>query len=196
MPRIYVADLASYNNGVLHGAWFDLTDYSDVDDLKADIQEKVLMTSKFPNVLVECPECEGLSDEDNPCERCNNKGEVLSSEEYAIHVYDDISGEWGEYPNLEKLLEYVKMVEEHGEAWNAFIKMVGAGYDITEDVFNSAYVGQYDSEADFAEEYAFESGRIDKDSSIIGWIDWQHVWDYEYQHDFSFEDGYVFRRDF
>lgn len=166
MSRIYVADLASYNNGVLHGAWFDLTTYSDVDDLKADIQTQVIETSKF------------------------------AGEEYAIHDYDGISGEWGEYPDLEKLLEHVKMVEEHGEAWNAFIEMVGTHYSATEDDFNSTYVGQYDSEADFAEEFAFESGRIDKDSSIIGWIDWQHVWDYEYQYDFNFENGYVFRRDF
>jgi len=35
-PRIYVACLASYNLGLLHGAWIDAS--QDVDDLEADIQ--------------------------------------------------------------------------------------------------------------------------------------------------------------
>lgn len=37
--NIYVADLERYNAGYLVGEWFDLDAYSDVDDLKADIQK-------------------------------------------------------------------------------------------------------------------------------------------------------------
>lgn len=35
-PRIYVADLAAYNNGVLHGVWIDATD--EVDEIWAQIR--------------------------------------------------------------------------------------------------------------------------------------------------------------
>jgi antirestriction protein len=36
-PRIYVADLAAYNAGILHGAWIDAT--QDEDDIRAEIQQ-------------------------------------------------------------------------------------------------------------------------------------------------------------
>jgi len=35
--RIYVADLAAYNNGILHGAWIDAT--LDIDDIWSAVQE-------------------------------------------------------------------------------------------------------------------------------------------------------------
>lgn len=35
--RIYVADLAEYNNGNLRGEWLTVTDFADVEDLKAHI---------------------------------------------------------------------------------------------------------------------------------------------------------------
>ena len=40
-PRIYVADLEAYNNGVLKGEFLDLDDYSDADELMDAIQEVV-----------------------------------------------------------------------------------------------------------------------------------------------------------
>jgi antirestriction protein len=56
--RIYVACLASYNNGVLHGTWIE-TEGMDADDLYAEIRDKVYLTSRFPNVMITCPDCEG-----------------------------------------------------------------------------------------------------------------------------------------
>ena len=40
-PKIYVADLEAYNNGVLKGEWLDLDDYSDADELMDAIEEVV-----------------------------------------------------------------------------------------------------------------------------------------------------------
>jgi antirestriction protein len=57
--RIYVACLASYNNGVLHGTWIDTEGVTDADDIHNEVRDKVLLTSRFPNVLVTCPDCEG-----------------------------------------------------------------------------------------------------------------------------------------
>lgn len=34
-PSIYIADLAAYNNGILHGTWIDAT--QDIDDIQAHI---------------------------------------------------------------------------------------------------------------------------------------------------------------
>ena len=41
-PKIYVACLAAYNNGYLHGAWINA--YQDIDDLYADVK-KILASS-------------------------------------------------------------------------------------------------------------------------------------------------------
>ena len=45
-PRIYVACLASYNSGILHGAWFDAS--SDVDEMQSAI-DAVLKSSPVPD---------------------------------------------------------------------------------------------------------------------------------------------------
>ena len=47
--RFYAACLASYNNGVLHGAWIDAS--PDVDDMQPEV-DAMLQASKFPSVLV------------------------------------------------------------------------------------------------------------------------------------------------
>lgn len=45
-PKIYVADLAAYNNGILHGCWIDVT--LDIEDIKTAISE-MLEESPEPN---------------------------------------------------------------------------------------------------------------------------------------------------
>ena len=45
---VYVACLASYNAGKGYGAWFDLDDYSDLDELGAVVNE-MLSNSPVPN---------------------------------------------------------------------------------------------------------------------------------------------------
>ena len=49
IPRIYIACLASYNNGKLHGAWIDIDEDTEEDELVEEIKEKVLETSPTPN---------------------------------------------------------------------------------------------------------------------------------------------------
>lgn len=45
-PRIYVASLSDYNNGILHGTWIDLSGKS-VEDVEEEIKE-MLKASKDP----------------------------------------------------------------------------------------------------------------------------------------------------
>jgi antirestriction protein len=45
-PAIYVASLADYNNGILHGAWIDAA--QDPEDIQADI-DAILASSREPN---------------------------------------------------------------------------------------------------------------------------------------------------
>ncbi|QDK03161.1 ArdA-like antirestriction protein [Mycobacterium phage SydNat] len=43
MARIYIADLAAYNNGDLVGKWIDLDQFSDVEELEWEIKTHVLL---------------------------------------------------------------------------------------------------------------------------------------------------------
>lgn len=52
--RIYVACLASYNNGVLHGRWIDAD--SDVDAMGAEVAA-ILRASPYPNVTRQAWRC-------------------------------------------------------------------------------------------------------------------------------------------
>lgn len=162
--KMYVACLASYNAGRHHGEWFDLQDYFCCEDLEADIAVKVLETSPVPG-----------------------------AEEWAAHDYDGVHG-FGEYPNLDELLEYVRLIAAHGDAWQAFTAYEGKG--VSEEDFMSAYLGQYDSEAAFAEEWACEVHGLTGQESFFSWIDWQRAWDADLQHSFVYTEGYVFRRHF
>ena len=45
-PRIYIADLAAYNNGILHGAWVDAT--QELDDIQDQINA-ILKASPIEN---------------------------------------------------------------------------------------------------------------------------------------------------
>ena len=65
--RIYASSLSDYNAGILHGAWFDLTNYNDSEELYDAIKKQVLETSPTAHE-------EGLK----------------AAEEFAIHDYDGI----------------------------------------------------------------------------------------------------------
>lgn len=164
--RMYAACLASYNNGVLHGEWFDLEDYSDKEELLKDIEDRVLRTSPYPNVTVECRVCCGSGDMGEgpvwPCEACAGRGKVPSSEEWAAHDYDGEGlGGFGEYPDLDKLLEHVRLVSDHGDAWLAYVEWQGAS-NATEDNFRDCHLGECKSARDYFEEQLEETGELDK----------------------------------
>lgn len=97
MIKIYVACLASYNNGFLFGQWFDLDDFSDKDQLLEAIHEKILNAPENPSRL--------------------KYGE--EPEEWSVHDYDtDCTGlDKSEYPDLEELIEINHLLgETNGKA--------------------------------------------------------------------------------
>lgn len=158
MPRIYVACLASYNNGRLHGEWLDL---DDIDEVREGIA-KVLRESPYPNVEVECPECRGTGRDRHTyainCRVCHRKGTVPSAEEYAVHDYDGVPGSWGEHPDLEKLVEFARLYEEHGEAFALFVDDEGG--EVDEERFLDRYQGTHDTEAAWAEQFLEDTGGL------------------------------------
>lgn len=83
---------------------------------------------------------------------------------------------------------YDELCESYGEdAVNAFL-------EIWEDSdlhgFEDAYQGIYDSEADFAEQFATDCYGLNVPSFVV--IDWQATWDQGLRYDYEFVNGYVF----
>lgn len=77
------------------------------------------------------------------------------AEEWAFMDYEYVPSAFGENPDLEKLCEYARLYNEHGEAITAFIEIFGVD-DLSEDKFDDCYRGSWDSFEDYADEYADE----------------------------------------
>jgi antirestriction protein len=148
-PRFYAACLASYNNGVLHGAWIDAS--TDTGEMAAAIAE-MLRASRFPNVTVAHPE---------------TGEQVPSAEEYAIHDYDGLPSSFGEYAGLDKIAEYVELLEaaeECGLPPEVVAKVAdNFGGNVSEaiDAIEDHFLGCHDSLTAYAESYVEESGMLD-----------------------------------
>ncbi|MBB5357555.1 antirestriction protein [Rhodanobacter sp. ANJX3] len=192
-----MASLSDYNAGLLLGEWIDL-DGKDADDVQGEIAA-MLRTSKHPNVSVACPICEGtkehhhpLTDLHNyasvvPCLYCKGTGKVPSAEEWSIHDYDDCP-DMGENPSLEDLCEQVRLVEEHGDAWRAYIEWRHVN-DVSESDFEDCRAGEADSEEDWIDNFLEETGVLDEmPENLRSYFDSsRYLRDMELNGDVSFE---------
>lgn len=139
--RIYVACLASYNNGVLHGAWIDV-DGKDADELQEEINA-ILRSSPYPNVTVE-----------------HEGKRVPSAEEWAIHDHEgfaDLIEEYTSMQDIAALAEALNNGETSRFAVHWLIKDIGLSIadacEKAEDV--SIYQSEaWDLAADYCEEMA------------------------------------------
>lgn len=156
--RLYVACLASYNAGTLHGAWIEGEDLEDLDCLKEAI-EAVLEASPEPG-----------------------------AEEYAIHDHeglpDFLAGEW---PNLSDVVDYCQQLTDCEDSAQhlAYRKVCENERRVMtrEDALES-YVGWYESEADFVEDLYRNSFEVNSDlETVLRHVDWQQLWECEYECD-------------
>ena len=127
-PKIYVACLAAYNNGKLHGKWIDAD--QEPDAIHEEIQE-MLKSSPEP-----------------------------MAEEWAIHDYEGFEGlSISEYESIEDVARFAQLIEEHGEAFSAYAGHIGTDY-ATEEGFQEAYQGKWDSEEAYGENLMDETMEI------------------------------------
>ena len=86
--------------------------------------------------------------------------------------------------------EYVQLIDDYSEeAVTAFLE--------NEDIsclssFSEAYMGEYDSGAEFAQQIAEDCCEIPREMSSWIEIDWQASWE-NLEYDYSIVDGHVFR---
>ena len=170
--KIYVASLADYNAGRLHGAWINLEDFSDADDVLTHISETILATS---------PEAAATG---------------MPAEEWAIHDYEDAPDKFGEFESLETLMDiqfWINKLQENGadfEAIAAYCDFFGSD---TLDHFEDRYHGEWESEEDYAEDLLESCGYLKEMPENL-----RYYFNYEkfardlFISDYVFLDGYVF----
>ncbi|QDH93040.1 ArdA-like antirestriction protein [Mycobacterium phage Stephig9] len=136
MARIYVADLAAYNAGVLHGEWIDLNG-RDSEEVWAEVKAMLaegqkLYVSKTLGV----------------------------HEEWAIHDYEGFGSlRIGEYEDIDLLIDLADALEKRGEPFEAWLsEIIGdigyfASVSDAEDQFEDRFLGAVTKE-DYAYDYA------------------------------------------
>jgi antirestriction protein len=114
-PLIYVASLADYVNGSLHGEWIDATQAPE------EIYEQV------QRMLARSP--------------LAKSGEAV--EEWAIHDYDGFGRlRIGEYESFEAVSRHARAIAEHGPAYTAWHEWSG---EDDPERFREDYLGTFDS---------------------------------------------------
>lgn len=128
-PRIYVASLADYNEGRLHGAWIDAAQTS------SEIMDAVRAMLR-----------------DSPS---------LGAEEWAIHDYEGFGPlSIHEYEDFETVARVAAGIVEHGEGFGAYAEFIDCDADLL-DGYEDAYMGEYESGAELAEELLEGSGIVE-----------------------------------
>lgn len=87
--------------------------------------------------------------------------------------------------------DYDRLVDIYSQdAVDAFIELYG---EDCLDSFEDAYQGEYDSEADFAEQFTTD---VYGDIPAYVVVDWEATWNSNLSYDFDFEGGFIFNRNF
>ena len=123
--RIYVACLAAYNNGYLHGKWIDAT--QDMDDIQDELKE-MLKTS--------------------PLEEEAEEYAIHDFEGYGSYRLS-------EYEGLESAHEIACFIEEHGELGAevlSYISDMGEAKKMLEENYNGCYSSLADYAQELTEE--------------------------------------------
>lgn len=149
-PRIYVACLAAYNNGKLHGEWIDAN--QDADDLWKAINA-ILAKSPEPGAeewaIHDYEGFEGIELGENP---------DIAFVSKLAEIIDDKNGE--------------VITRLHSHLGNA--KTVD-GLDETKEYFEEHYAGAFKSLEDWAYEFAMDTQGKDSLGSYASYIDWERV---------------------
>jgi len=172
-PKIYVACLASYNQGMLHGDWIDLTDCKEFNDLQQKV-DQIIKSSK-----------------------------AFGAEEVAIHDYDNFLdlGEYPDFQKLFEVYQAINNSEIDNAILYAHIERnFGVDYFLENPdqilQIEDSYVGDWQDFKEYAEHYAYE---VDEFQSIPEhmqhWFDWEsYSQDLSYNHDcvdILDDNGYV-----
>lgn len=169
-PRVYVACLASYNDGILHGAWVDAVD---ADEIQEGI-DRVLFTSPRPNVT-RCKTCKQTLQHNGTwgrvCDSTDGAHDPApSAEEHAFHDYDGFGAAApGEYASVSEVAEIGAFIAEHGAIGVALLSHVCVCRDLdrARELMSDGYRGAWHSLEEYAENFLEDTGAFQGASDTL-----------------------------
>lgn len=169
--KIYVGTYGQYNSGSLFGKWFDLSEYSDAEELFEAIAEY-------------------HKDEHDPEYMIQDVDTDLKF----VHSY---IGECSGQDDIQRLYDFFEECEESHLDMDIITAYCDAfGYKFNEvkiSYIEEAYSGSFDSDEDFAEDMAEQCGDLDKHPHWpYTYIDWERA-ARELMYDYVEQDGHYFR---
>lgn len=161
--KLYVVCLACYNENRETGSWFDTSDFSDSGKLQTAIDEST--------------------------EVCSRKH--LNHEEIAIHDFEGLPKNMGEYTSIETVFEYLSVMDEIGneDAALALAEFFSTIQDFLRDYKDYHYCGEY-SKGDYAYEMEMNQHGTETKQFIennVSYIDFDSIEQHEYRN-----SGYLF----
>lgn len=156
-PRIYVASLADYNAGILHGEWIDAS--QDAEDIAEEIRQ---MLAQSPTAA----------------------DEGRRAEEFAIHDHEGFPASVvDEFTPIAYVAAVGQVIAGHPEpdavrAWLGndpyVIEANNADPDELASAFDEVYLGCWASVADYAEEFAESTGMLSEiPENLRGYFDFE-----------------------
>ena len=167
-PAVYVGTYHKYNCGSLFGMWLDLTTFASYEDF---------------------------------CEVCRFLHRDEADPELMFQDMENFPDAWYNESGLDEdtfdlILQYADLDDDERRAFDAYIENKGSGRDAEVfDDFRDKYVGEFDSEEEFAEHIADESGMLDKvPESIKQYFNYERFARDLFASDYDFFDNaFVFR---
>jgi antirestriction protein len=153
--RIYIADLAEYNNGNLHGGWIDC-EGKDAGDLLQEIKDRKLV------------KMDPYSSPDDP-----------EMNEFAIHDHEGFGDLVGEYDGLDFVANLVEKFDalHDPDNWGLFREWLknSGDYDKDAEDFEDAYQGTFESLGHWAEQFEEDTGSNDIPERLKYYIDYDAI---------------------
>ena len=168
--QIYVGTYNKYNNGSIYGEWLDLSNYSDIQELHAEMR-KIHKDEEDPEFMFQDYECPDFFQKLNLISECHiseNIFEVIEIIENCSYVIEVIEAYCNcIYPNNETIEEIIEKIEE-------------------------SYNGEYSNDNEFVQELLESCGDIPVNLPSYIHIDWERT-AYDIMMDYSTSENHYFR---
>tara|TARA_B100001059_G_C17450062_1_gene386987 strand:+ start:57 stop:611 length:555 start_codon:yes stop_codon:yes gene_type:complete len=148
--QIYVGTYFKYNNGSVEGAWPDLKDYSNYEELSEAMRE-LHKDEEDPEFMFQ----------DYECSEIFNDLKLISESYISKDIYE--------------VIEAIENSYHEEEVITAFIYCYGNGCNDIHDVLNKVcecYCGEFSDDIDFTEQLLADTGCLSMDLPSYVHIDW------------------------
>ena len=151
--QIYVGTYFKYNNGSIEGAWLDLKDYSNYEELSKAMRE-LHKDEEDPEFMFQ----------DYECSEIFNDLELISESYISKDIYE--------------VIEAIENSCHEEEVIEAFIYCFGNGCNDIHDVLDKVceyYCGEFSSDTGFTEQLLEDTSCINKNLPSYVHIDWDRT---------------------